>query len=140
MAFFEEFSKKAQLYAEVAMEKTKDLAEVVGDRAKAATELAKINMAILGEQREIEKSYKVIGEWFVAEYTEEIPDALKDVMAAVAASKERIAELEDARDALRGVEEEEEEVVVAVEGKLCPNCGLVTSGKYCPECGTKLGE
>ena len=36
MAFFEELGKKAQMYAEVAVEKTKDLAGTVGNKAKAA--------------------------------------------------------------------------------------------------------
>jgi len=138
MAFFEELSKKAQLYAEVAVEKTKDLAETVGDKAKAAADTAKTNMAIMAEQHELEKCYKAIGEWFAAEYTEEIPDALKDVMAAVAASKERIAELEASRAAASQCEEEEP--VVEATLKVCPACGLAASGNYCPECGAKLGE
>ena len=86
--------KKAQEYAGVAVDKAKDLAEVAADKAKSATDTAKLNMAILSEQRELEKNYRAIGEWFISEYTGEIPDAVKDVVAAVNASKARIAEME----------------------------------------------
>ena len=45
--------KKAQEYAGVAVDKAKDLAEVAADKAKSATDTAKLNMAILSEQREL---------------------------------------------------------------------------------------
>ena len=86
--------KKAQEYAGVAVDKARDLAEAAADKAKSATDTAKLNMAILTEQRELEKNYRAIGEWFISEYTGETPDAVKDVVAAVNASKARIAELE----------------------------------------------
>ena len=68
MAFFEELGKKAQAVAGVAAEKAKDLAETATEKAKAATDAAKVNMEILSEQREIEKNYRAIGEWFVSEF------------------------------------------------------------------------
>ena len=83
MAFFDELSKKV-----------KETASVAGEKAKDAAELAKINGAIAGEQREIDKNFRAIGEWFVNEYSGEIPEAVKDLVEAVAASKEKIAELE----------------------------------------------
>ena len=51
-------------------------------------------MAIASEQRDIDKNYRNIGEWFVNEYSGEIPEAVKDLVEAVAASKAKIAELE----------------------------------------------
>ena len=45
MAFFSELSKKV-----------KSTAAVAGEKAKDAAELAKINVAIAGEQRNIEKN------------------------------------------------------------------------------------
>ena len=42
-------SKKAQEYADVAVDKAKDLAGVAVDKAKSATDAAKLNMAILTE-------------------------------------------------------------------------------------------
>ena len=105
MAFFDELTKKAQTYAGVAVDKAKDLAGAASEKAKEVADSAKINMAILSEQRELDKNYKAIGEWFVAEYGEDIPDAVKDVVEAVNASKAKIAELE----ASKPQKDEEEE-------------------------------
>ena len=108
MAFFDELTKKAQTYAGVAVDKAKDLAGAASEKAKEVADSAKINMAILSEQRELDKNYKAIGEWFVAEYGEDIPDAVKDVVEAVNASKAKIAELE----ASKPQKDEEEEPVM----------------------------
>lgn len=125
MAFFDELSKKA-----------KDVAAVAADKARDAASLAKINVAIAGEQREIDKNYRTIGEWFVSEYSGEIPDAVKDLVDAVAASKAKIAELEASKPA----KEEEEEPVPPTNLKTCPICGTASDSKFCPQCGAPLGE
>lgn len=84
MAFnFDELTRKA-----------KDVANKAADRTKDAAELVKLNVAISGEQKEIDKNYRAIGEWFVSEYEGEIPDAVRDLVEAVNASKAKIAELE----------------------------------------------
>ena len=123
MAFFDELSKKV-----------KETASVAGEKAKDAAELAKINVAIAGEQREIDKNFRAIGEWFVAEYAQEIPEAVKDVVEAVNASKAKIAELEASKP-------QKDEPIVDEEPaeKVCPVCGVASSGKYCPECGAPMG-
>ena len=128
--------KKAQEYAGVAVDKARDLAEAAADKAKSATDAAKLNMAILTEQRELEKNYRAIGEWFISEYTGETPDAVKDVVAAVNASKARIAELEAEKAAK--VESAAEEETVSV--KVCPVCGAASEDKFCPHCGAPMGE
>ena len=124
MAFFDDLSKKVKDVASVATEKTKD-----------GVELAKINMAIAGEQREIEKNYKAIGEWFVSEYAQEIPEAVKDVVEAVNASKAKIAELEASKP-------QKEEPIAEEEPaeRVCPVCGVTSDSKFCPECGAPMGE
>ncbi len=133
MAFFDELTKKAQTYAGVAVDKAKDLAGVASEKAKEVADSAKINMAILSEQRELDKNYKAIGEWFVAEYSEDIPDAVKDVVEAVNASKAKIAELEASKPQK---DEDEEEPAQRV----CPVCGAAANSKFCPECGAPMGE
>ena len=130
-------SKKAQGYADVAVDKAKDLAEVAADKAKTATNTAKLNMAILSEQRELEKNYRAIGEWFISEYTGEIPDAVKDVVAAVNASKAHIAEMEAEKAAYKA-EPTVEEKTIGV--KVCPVCGAVSEDKFCPHCGAPMGD
>ena len=135
MAFLDNLSKKAQTVATAASEK-----------AKMAADTAKINMQIASEQREIEKDYKTIGEWYVAEFGDEAPEAIADVVAAIKAAKEKILELEEAKEARRVSEENfvtmEEELVedAAPALKICPVCGNSSDGKFCPQCGAPMGE
>lgn len=133
MAFLGELTKKAQVFAEVATEKAKAAAEVASEKAKEATDTAKINMEIMSEQREMEKNFKAIGQWFVSEFEGEIPDAVKDVVAAVLASKEKIAALEASKPK-KEVEQADANV------KVCPVCGVAADSKFCPECGAPMGE
>ena len=125
MAFFDELTKKA-----------KDVAAIAADKAKDAAELTKLSVAIAGEQREIDKNYRIIGEWFVNEYEGEIPDAVRDMVEAVNASKAKIAEMEAAKEATK--DEPVAEVVTAE--KTCPICGAKADSKFCPQCGAPMGE
>ena len=100
MAFFEELGRKAKDVAAVAADKAKDMAAVAADKARETTEKTKISVAIAGEQREIEKNYRMIGEWFINEYEGELPEGVQELADAVAASKARIAELEEQKTAL----------------------------------------
>ena len=128
--------KKAQEYAGVAVDKARDLAEAAADKAKSATDAAKLNMAILTEQRELEKNYRAIGEWFVSEHQGDIPDAVKDVVDAINASKERIAQLEASKPQKDEPVVEESDVTF----KVCPVCGAASDSKFCPHCGAPMGE
>ena len=125
MAFFNDLTKKA-----------KDMASVAADKAKDAAEVAKINMAIAGEQREIDKNYRAIGEWYMNEYEGEIPDGVRALVDAVSASKAKIAELEAAKAALK----EGAPAAAAPAGKTCPICGAQADSKFCPQCGAPMGE
>ena len=135
MGIFNDISKKAQEYAGIAVDKAKDLAEVAADKAKDLSDTAKINVAIMNEQRELEKNYRAIGEWFVSEHQGDIPDAVKDVVDAITASKERIAQLEADRPQ-KGSPVEESKVTF----KVCPVCGAASDSKFCPHCGAPMGE
>ena len=101
MAFFNDLKDKAQTYAGVAAEKAKDVAGAAAEKAKDLKDTAKLNLAISGEQRELDKNYRAIGEWFVAECPDDIPDAIKDVVAACRVCKERIIELESQKEQLK---------------------------------------
>ena len=122
MAFFDELTKKA-----------KGVAAVAADKAKDAAELTKLSVAIAGEQREIDKNYRTIGEWFVNEYEGEIPEAIREVVEAVAASKAKIAELEAEKE-----KEEEPAEEAAPAPKTCSVCGNQAESKFCPQCGAPM--
>ena len=125
MAFFNELSKKA-----------KGAAAVAADKAKDAAGLTKISVAIAGEQRNIDKTYRAIGEWFANEYEGEIPEAVRDLLEAINTSKAKIAELEAAKVALK----EGAPAAAASAGKICPICGAQADSKFCPQCGAPMGE
>lgn len=134
MAFFEDLTKKTKDLAYVAADKAKDVAAVAADKAKDAAELTRISMAIAGEQREIDKNYRTIGEWFVSEYEGEIPDAVRDLVEAVNTSKAKIAELEASKPAKEEAPCEEP----CAAGKKCPICGAESDSKFCPQCGAPM--
>lgn len=135
MAFFEDLSRKVQDVAFAAAEKGKEVAAIASEKAQDAADTVKTNVAIAGEQRAIEKNYRAIGEWFVSEYQGDIPDAVKDVVDAITASKERIAQLEANRPQKDSPVEESE-----VAFKVCPVCGAASDSKFCPHCGAPMGE
>lgn len=138
MPFSEDLTKKAQQVAGAAAEKAKDLAGTATEMAKAAIDTAKMNMEILSEQREIEKNYRAIGEWFVSEFQGEVPDAVKDVVAAVNASKEKIAHLEASKK--KETAQEAEPVEKSDDAKTCSVCGTMSDSNFCPHCGAPMGK
>lgn len=110
MAFFEDLSKKMQdvafaaaekgrEVAAVAAEKGKEVAAVAGEKAQDAADSVKLSVAIAGEQRTLEKSYRAIGEWYVSEAGEDVPDAIADIVAAARDSLAKLADLEAQRTA-----------------------------------------
>jgi rubrerythrin len=133
MAFLDDLTKKAQAYAEVAAVKGKEAAGIVSEKAKAVADNAKLSVAIVSEQREMEKNYRAIGEWFVSEYKDEVPEAVRDVVDAIEASKARIAELEAQKD-------KKDDETADVNLKVCPVCGATSDGKFCPKCGAPMGD
>lgn len=138
MAFFDDLSKKTRDFAAVAADKAKDVAAVAADKAKDAAELTRISVAIAGEQREIDKNYRTIGEWFVSEYEGEIPDAVRDLVEAVNTSKAKIAELEASKPGKGG--DGGDEIPEAPAQKVCPICGAASDSKFCPQCGAPMGD
>lgn len=140
MSFFDNITEKAKMYANIAAEKAKDVAEVAADKAKDVKETAQLTMAIKTEQRELDKNYRAIGQWFASEYEGEVPDAIKDVMAAIEASRAKIEEMEAA---LAEKPHTEIEITIEKDGetpelKTCPVCGTATNSRFCPECGAEV--
>ncbi|MBQ6986866.1 MAG: zinc ribbon domain-containing protein [Oscillibacter sp.] len=118
-------------------EKAKGVVNAAADKAKGVASVTKINVAIAGEQKEIDKNCLAIGQWFVSDYDGEIPEGVKDLVDAVNASKAKIAELEASKPAKT---EEESAAEEAPAGKPCPICGEVSDSKFCPHCGAPMGD
>ena len=140
MSFFENVAEKAKQYANIAADKAKDVASAAANKARDMKETAQLTMAIKSEQREMDKNYRAIGQWFVSEYEGEVPDAVKDVVAAIEASKAKVEEMEAALAAKSAADEE---AVVKEDGqvpelKVCPLCGTATNSRFCPECGAEV--
>lgn len=110
------------------------MVNLAADKSKDAAEQVKLSVAIAGEQKEIDKNYRNIGEWFVNEYEGEIPDAVRELVEAVNASKAKIAELEASKPS------KEEPAAPETAEKTCPICGAASDSKFCPQCGAPMGE
>ena len=138
MSFFDDLTKKAKAVAATASVKAKD-----------AAESARISAAIIAEKRELDKNYRAIGQWYICEHEgEETPAAIADLVSAVHASQEKIAELQASK------EKAEDMIVISSEdvivddaededepaGRVCPICGKINDSKFCPHCGAPMGE
>ncbi len=123
MSYFEEMTQKAKTAVSTAAEKAREVADS-----------AKISAAIIAEKRELDKSYRALGQWYACEYgAGEVPEAVADIMAAVRVSQDRIAELQASREAAESAESTAPE-----EGAVCPVCGKITNTKFCPHCGAPM--
>ena len=120
-------------------DKAKDVAFLAADKAKDMAKLTKISVAIAGEQRELDKTYRTIGEWYVSEYEGEIPEGIRELVEAANAAKARIAELEASKSA-KGEEAGEAEPADQGTQRTCPICGAASDSKFCPHCGAPMGE
>lgn len=126
MSYFEEVSQK-----------TKAAMSTAAGKAKKVADSAKISASIIAEKRELDKSYRALGQWYACEHMEgEVPEAAADIMDAVRASQEKIADLQAKREAAESEEAVEEEET----GKVCPVCGKISDTKFCPHCGAPMDQ
>ena len=121
-------------------EKAKGVVAAATDKAKDVANVTKINVAIAGEQKEIDKNCLAIGQWFVSDYDGEIPEGVKDLVDAVNASKAKIAELEASKPVKEAEPAAAEDAETEPAGKPCPICGEVSNSKFCPHCGAPMGD
>ena len=120
MSFFDDLTKKAKIVANAATEK-----------AREAADSAKISADIIKERRELDKNYRAIGQWFVCEHADSVPEAIADLVCAVQASRARIEELQTMRERV-------ESAVEKVSGTACSLCGQISDSKFCPHCGAPM--
>ena len=115
--------------------------EVAAGTADAAVLDLTLANAMIGAGTDY-ASLKIVDELNAEEYGvafrkgSDVPDAVKDVVAAVNASKERIAQLEASKPRKDEPAVDESEVTF----KVCPVCGAASDSKFCPHCGAPMGE
>ena len=115
MSFFDDLTKKAKVVASAASEK-----------AKEAADTAKISAAIVAEKRELDKKLRALGSGMSAStLMGRTPAAVADLVAAVKASQEKIAQLQACREQMA-------EAGAEPQGKVCPVCGKISESKFCP--------
>lgn len=116
MAFLDNFTKKVSDASAVAVQKTKDLAEI-----------AKQNSMIGDEEKKITQTYEKIGKAFVEKFADSADEEMAAMIAEITASKEKIDECKKKIQTIKGV-------------SVCPNCGaeVAAGAAFCPGCGNKI--
>jgi|GEM_PF-1901219 len=94
MANLEDIKRKAQSAAYTTAEKAKEAAAFASEKAVALKDATKVRVSLINEKRKLEKCYQALGEWFAAQYGDDVPEGAEDIVKAVRASQEKIAELQ----------------------------------------------
>lgn len=129
MTFLKDFSKTISSVAQTTANKTKELAGT-----------AKINLAIAAEEREINKHFTALGEWYYETNNANPDPAVAETFAAIEACYAKIEQLKETDVAASSqTSEAESEAVVEIE-ITCPSCGQPATGAFCSTCGQKIEE
>lgn len=119
MRLFEDLSKTISEKGKEAVNKARDLTDVI----KLKTQLA-------GEKNKLNETFQMIGRQYYETYKGKEPDeTFQSAFLSVEASKKRISSLE--------------EEICSMEGcRICPECGAKLNQEdiFCGKCGTKMPE
>ena len=116
MAFWDEFKSKVASTSKKAVDKTKDL-----------TEIAKLKLNIIDQEKKIDVSYEKIGHAYAEANAESADKLLPEEFVAIDEANAKIAEYTDRLRELKGL-------------LICPECGKEISSdvNFCPKCGTAI--
>ena len=116
MAFWDDFKAKVASTSKKAVDKTKDL-----------TEIAKLKLNIIEQEKKIDSSYEKIGRAYAEANAESADKLLPEEFAAIDAANAKIADYTNRLRELKGL-------------LICPECGKEISGdvNFCPKCGTSI--
>ena len=154
MPILNDLSKKLSEVAQTTVQVSKDLAGS-----------AKVSLAVSAEEREIEKAYRSLGQWYYATKGEHPEDAV-EFMDIVDTSLRKIREIRQEAEAAKtaasqpastvvcpacGVTMEEgtrfcpscgammpTPEIIQREERICPNCGALANGPFCSQCGAHV--
>ena len=147
---------------------SKKLSEVAQTTVQVSKELvgsAKATLAISAEEREIEKAYRALGQWYYSTKGEN-PEEAAEFMETVDTSLRKIREIRQEAEAAKtaasqpvpmiacpacGTMMEEgtrfcpscgammpTPEIIQREERICPNCGALAQGPYCSQCGARV--
>ncbi len=116
MAFFEDLGKKLTSAGQAVAQKTKEVAEI-----------AKLNLAIADNEKQINKTYQEIGKLYVEKYADNVGEDFAELVSTIKQAEEEIASLEKQINELKGVCK-------------CEQCGaeLNEEVSFCSECGAQI--
>lgn len=139
MAFFENLGQKLSKGGQDAIQKTKDMAEIV-----------QLNSEINEDRKKLDKMQREVGSLVMTENFHDLPvDALRKslrndtsinkalVVSDWKALYERVIRYKEAEERIAGARER----IAYLKGEeYCPNCGaqVASNAAFCPNCGTKL--
>ena len=146
----------------------KKLSEVAQTTVQVSKELAgsaKATLAISAEEREIEKAYRALGQWYYSTKGEN-PEEAAEFIETVDTSLRKIREIRQEAEAAKtaasqpvpmiacpacGTMMEEgtrfcpscgammpTPEIIQREERICPNCGALAQGPYCSRCGARM--
>lgn len=118
MAFLGDFGKKISQAGQSTLQKTKEMADV-----------AKINMQISDEEKNINNYFLEIGKLYTEIHESDSEDVFKEMVQNILAARDKIKEYQAQIQDIKGV-------------LRCTNCGAeVGKGvQFCPACGSKITE
>lgn len=131
-AMFDQLGKKISDVAEATVHKSKELADS-----------AKTNMAISGEEREINKDFMELGRWYYQNYREQPAEGATALVADITARYQQIEMLK------ASLEKEGNSITITVKPQAtetgdhsCPSCGdsIPAGSRFCPQCGQPVEE
>lgn len=104
MASLEELKRKAQEVAYSATEKAQSAASIASGKAQGAAavasekagvikDVAKTNVSLVTEKRNLEKCYQALGEWYAAQCGDEVPEGAADMLKAIRDAEAKLEEL-----------------------------------------------
>ncbi len=94
MSRFEDIKRTAQNVAYTATEKVQEAAAVAGEKAGTVREVAKTNVSLMTEKRNLEKAYQALGEWYAAQMgRSDAPEGAADLIASIRASEDKLGRL-----------------------------------------------
>lgn len=116
MAFFDEIGKKISQTGQMAVQKTKDMADV-----------ARLNSNITEEEKKINNAYFQIGQLYVSKHKSDADDEFKVLIEQLIESQNKIEELRKQIQDIKGV-------------KRCQTCGaeIPENATFCSFCGAGI--